>query len=182
MMFALTLLAVIMVDIHVAAATDQLNQGNTTGALVIPSVTDGTCDMTTLESKIERLNAVCCFGMRGDAPSCSGLHCGVDCADVLLPLLDTCAPVLGMLFDLNDVDTARDGQAQVLEDLYRACLQIDSEDILRRLKEIQSGHGRCATEDFDGVAETQVSALPCRDMREGCSGGIKAGFVTCAAE
>ena len=179
---AAALYLTLLVGNHFACRTTAQAPG---GALVIPSVTDTqACDWPTLPAKVEELNAVCCFGLPEDAAACSGqLHCNVTCATVLLPLLDSCGPILGMLFDVNGADAARDGTARVLQDLYRACLQIDSADVLARLKSIEAqGTGRCAHEDFDGVAETAVAALPCQDMREGCEGGIQQGFVTCSGD
>ena len=151
-------------------------------ALQIPSVSDThTCDLVTLEEKVILINSVCCFGATNNPASrcASGVvECNVNCATMLLPLMDTCGPLLDMIFDA--VDSVRDGVASVLDNLYQSCMLIDSAEALANLASLQTTV--CPRETFDGVAETAVGAAPCEDARAGCDGGIAAGFMTCAVD
>jgi len=151
-------------------------------ALSIPSVSDThTCDLVTFEEKVALINSVCCFGaMNNPASRCaSGLvECDVNCATMLLPLLDTCGPLLDAIFDLED--GVEDGVASTLDSLYMSCTQIDGAVALASLASLQATV--CPGETFDGVAETSVGAAPCEDTRPGCDAGIAAGFMSCAAD
>lgn len=57
-----------------------------------------TCDLTTLQSRIDIFNAECCT-----TPPCfEGGACSLDCAAVLLPLNNECGAFLGALYDDDD--------------------------------------------------------------------------------
>ena len=149
--------------------------------LVIPGVTDThLCDLATLEEKVVDLNGVCCFGLSGSPGSAcaGGLLCTVDCASILLPLLDSCSSLLDQIFDLHD--GVEDGVASVLDSTYQSCMEIDNTEALDFLSELQIT--TCPSDTFDGVAETEVGEAPCEDIRAGCQAGIGAGFLSCAMD
>ena len=149
--------------------------------LSIPAVTDThACDLLTLEEKVGAVNEECCFGTSNGpgSPCAAGPACTIECATIMLPLLDTCSPLLDAIFDL--ADGVEDGIASVLDTVYQSCMEIDTTEALAFLGQLQTAV--CPRETFDGVAETSVDAAPCEDARAGCDGGIAAGFMTCAAD
>eukprot|EP01050_Picozoa_sp_SAG11_P011747 SAG11_NODE_1266_length_5342_cov_4.156369_6_plen_158_part_00 len=68
------------------------------------------CDIAQLDSRIVRLDSVCCVGDR-----CTET-CDVDCMEVIVPLLDDCGSEIDLVYD--SMDGIRDGQARPLADAY----------------------------------------------------------------
>lgn len=144
----------------------------------------GRCDWASLPAKMQALDAVCCFqsetGDQGAACVDSTRSiCNVDCAALLLPLLETCHALIDILFDASD--GFEDGIAGQFDIVYESCLQIDQAEAMAVLAEMQA-RGDCTEDDLNGVGETHVDAAPCVDARAGCDHMISSGFMTCAAD
>eukprot|EP01046_Picozoa_sp_COSAG06_P033737 COSAG06_NODE_3468_length_5299_cov_16.617885_4_plen_466_part_00 len=142
-------------------------------SFIIPSVSDThACEWNELVSKIAAVDSTCCPG------GCDGgVTCTVPCAEVLLPLLDDCRPVLDLLFDGND--GALDGVASQLDDIYDSCMAIPQPAVLQALAAFQAS-GQCTDEQLDGIAETEVAEAPCTDVRDGCATLVK--VMSCAVD
>ena len=138
------------------------------------------CDWDTLPTRVESLKAACCdpdHYINGD--NCYNT-CTIDCAIVLMPLLDECRSMLDILLDMDD--GVRDGVDQSLDTLHTECLAIPEADVLARLDTMNEA-GTCTTAMLNNVARTPVSQAPCTDARPSgaCENLIAAGLQCKAA-
>ena len=79
------------------------------------SGTAGTCDLVTVQSRIDDFNTLCCT----TAECFAGGACSVACANVLLPLVTDCGPLLDSIYD--NTDATADGSADVFTTGAIAC-------------------------------------------------------------
>ena len=91
---------------------------------------------------------------------------------VLLPLLDTCRPLLDALLDMGD--GARDGVATQLDTLHDQCRAIPESDVLVELSTMHDA-GTCPDSVLNNVARTDVTDT-CADARDGCDALLGAGL------
>eukprot|EP01048_Picozoa_sp_COSAG05_P005924 COSAG05_NODE_365_length_10774_cov_121.347822_9_plen_572_part_00 len=136
------------------------------------SGTASTCDLSTLDNRIDTLNTACC-----SLGACytSNDECSVDCAIVLLPLLADCRTTLDAAYDAND--GVEDGVASIFDDTTIACLSIPSAQALLRVQELYDT-GACSAESLNGVGETSVTS-ECVDTNPSCELLISSG-IACA--
>jgi hypothetical protein len=76
----------------------------------LPSVPG--CNLGTLGARVTSLNVVCC----GSGPVC---NCTIPCSTELLPLLDSCRPLLDVLLDADDGVRVRDTPVAQLRGISR---------------------------------------------------------------
>ena len=145
--------------------------GGASAQMSLPSEPD--CDWATLPARVAALKQQCCNGGYYVNGNNCYAACTIQCAEQLLPLLDTCRPLLDMAFDMDD--GVRDGVASSLDTLRTECLAIPEADVLDMLSKMNDA-GTCPTEMLNNVARTAVAEAPCADARGNCDGLIAAGL------
>eukprot|EP01047_Picozoa_sp_COSAG01_P058307 COSAG01_NODE_6855_length_3468_cov_11.336302_4_plen_495_part_00 len=83
--------------------------------LAPPAGSTGTCDLSTVQARINTFNTECCT----TAVCFAGGACSIGCADVLLPLLTDCMQFLRAVY--GSVDGALNGTSDVFTAGARAC-------------------------------------------------------------
>lgn len=132
------------------------------------------CDIAQLDSRIARLDSVCCVGDR-----CTET-CDVDCMEVIVPLLDDFGSEIDLIYD--SMDGIRDGQARPLADAYNQCLDVPVSDLVEMLTALRDS-GQCPAEILDGVGTTDSKADACEDVwSRNCGMAVESGFLTCDAD
>ena len=130
------------------------------------------CDMGHLEARLAAANVACCLGLTGQQAQCAAI-CSLDCATVLVPLMNDCRPVISALYD--SLDGNENGLASRFDTVYSACTAgIASGDVIRRLHTLVQT-GACSMSDLDGFAQTQVSRS-CEDSLPNCGQLISMGL------
>ena len=145
--------------------------GGASAQMSLPSEPD--CDWVTFPARVAALKQQCCNGGYYVNGNNCYAACTIQCAEQLLPLLDTCRPLLDILLDMDD--GVRDGVASSLDTLRTECLAIPEADVLDMLSKMNDA-GTCPTEMLNNVARTAVTEAPCADARGNCDGLIAVGL------
>ena len=129
------------------------------------------CDLSALSAKIDTVNSLCCVdAVLVTATVC---RCTIDCAEDLLPLMNSCRPYLDALLDMDD--GVRDGVAGQLDSLKDQCLALPISDVLGQLGALKDA-GTCPDAVLNDVARTEVGTAVCGDTRDTCGALLAAGM------
>ena len=139
---------------------------------------DRKCSMSALTERVAELNAACCSG-DAECEVQPPPVCSVECGEVLIPLMDSCGPLLDALGPMDIADGSRDGVATILHTLEDTCDAIPPADIIDTLGALQQA-GRCPGDLMEGVAATAVTDDGCRDARANCAALVT--LMSCASD
>eukprot|EP01043_Picozoa_sp_COSAG02_P045205 COSAG02_NODE_4112_length_5763_cov_3.743997_2_plen_659_part_00 len=123
----------------------------------LPAASAGTCNLETLQSRIDTFNTACCTTAECFA---SGV-CSTSCAEILLPLMAECEEVLDAVYDATD--STRDGSASMFHAGATACQHATPEPI----EPVPGSHGTCdlnrldaRIEAFNNACCTSTACIP----------------------